>query len=90
MLSSVDLPLPEGPSSTTSSPRCEREVDPAQRVHLDLAHVVDLGEALRAQDQIRREGGVDSGPLMFQRGLPPGHGEASGKASAFDTPGPPG
>ena len=44
MLSSVDLPLPDGPSSTTSSPREEVEVDAAQRVHVDLAHLVDLGQ----------------------------------------------
>ena len=51
MLSSVDLPLPEGPSSTTSSPRVEVEVDAAQRLHLDLAHAVDLGEAPGAENR---------------------------------------
>ena len=44
MLRSVDLPLPEGPSRTTSSPRAQIEVDAAQRLHLDLAHPVGLHE----------------------------------------------
>ena len=50
MLSSVDLPLPDGPSSTTNSPAYSIEVDAAQRVHLDLAHAVDLADVTRAED----------------------------------------
>ena len=50
MFSSVDLPLPEGPSSTTNSPAEQIEVDAAQRVHVDLAHVVDLGDLAGNED----------------------------------------
>ena len=46
MLSSVDLPLPDGPSSTTSSPGASVEVDALQRRDLELAHAVALGEAV--------------------------------------------
>ena len=44
MLSSVDLPLPDGPSSTTSSPGRQREVDALQRGDLELAHAIALGD----------------------------------------------
>ena len=50
MFSSVDLPLPEAPSSTTNSPREQVEIHAAQRVHLDLAHPIDLGQA-RARER---------------------------------------
>ena len=48
ILSSVLLPLPEGPSSTTNSPAYKIQVDAAQRVHVDLAHVIDLRQAAAA------------------------------------------
>ena len=48
MFSSVDLPLPEGPSRTTNSPLVQVDVDAAQRVHLDLAHSIHLGQAASA------------------------------------------
>ena len=44
MLRSVDLPLPDGPSRTTSSRASQVEVDAAERLHLDLAHPVGLHE----------------------------------------------
>ena len=73
MLSSVDLPLPDGPSSTTNSPAYEVEVDAAQRVHLDLAHAVDLGEApgdehggSRGGDRRRHLGIIDE-PAVVRR-----------------------
>ena len=52
MLSSVDLPLPEGPSSTTNSPAKSSRSTPAQRVHLDLAHAVGLGETLGLEHNV--------------------------------------
>ena len=44
MFSNVDLPEPEGPSSTTNSPSFSVEIHVVERVNLDFAHVVDLGE----------------------------------------------
>ena len=44
MLSSVDLPEPDGPSRTDELAGVEIEVDAGQRVHLDLAGAVGLGE----------------------------------------------
>ena len=49
MFNSVDLPLPEGPSSTRNSGLEQLEADAAQRVHVDLAHVVDLGDVAREE-----------------------------------------
>ena len=49
MLSSVDLPEPEGPEQHDQLALEQVEVDAAQRVHLDLAHAIDLREAARAQ-----------------------------------------
>ena len=46
MLSSVDLPLPDGPSSTTTSPAEMLKIDAAQGTHLHLARGVDLGQRL--------------------------------------------
>ena len=42
MFISVDLPEPEVPMMATNSPASMVSVDAAQRVHLDVAHVVDL------------------------------------------------
>ena len=56
MLSSVDLPLPEGPSRTTSSDSHEVEVDAGQGVHLHLAHAVHLGEPAGAEHHGRWRG----------------------------------
>ena len=53
-LSSVVLPHPIGPMIATISPRADREVDAAQRLHLQLAGVVPLVDATRLDDR-RRE-----------------------------------
>ena len=54
MLSSVDLPLPDGPEQHDELAREQVEVHAAQRVHLDLAHPVDLGEVMRGKHLDRR------------------------------------
>ena len=51
MLSSVDFPDPDGPSRTTNSPGTEVEVDAAQRLHRDLAHLIDLRQRARREDR---------------------------------------
>ena len=50
MLSSVDLPLPEAPEQHDELAAPDVEVDVAQRVHLDLADAVGLGQRARAED----------------------------------------
>ena len=42
MFISVDLPEPEAPMMATNSPCSTSKLDAAQRVHLDVAHPVDL------------------------------------------------
>ena len=52
MFSSVDLPLPDGPSSTMNSPRRDVEVDVAQRVHGRLAGAVGLAQGAGRQHAV--------------------------------------
>ena len=51
MLSSVDFPDPDGPSRTTNSRGKEVEVDAAERLHGDLAHLIDLRQRARGEDR---------------------------------------
>ena len=44
MFISVDLPEPDAPMMATNSPRSIVRSDAAQRVHLDLAQHVGLGQ----------------------------------------------
>ena len=50
MLSSVDLPLPDGPEQDDELALEQIEIDAAQGVHVDLAHVVDLGDPAGDED----------------------------------------
>jgi hypothetical protein len=50
MFIKVDLPDPEGPMMASTSPGFNRETDPAQGMHLDLTHLVDLGQVFNAND----------------------------------------
>ena len=45
MLSSVVLPLPEGPTKTTNDSRVDREVHAADRLHFDFAAAIGLDQA---------------------------------------------
>ena len=47
MLSSVDLPQPDGPITATNSPGCHREVDAAQRAHRRALGLEGLAQAPR-------------------------------------------
>ena len=51
----VDLPLPDGPTTATSSPGGDREVDAAQRSVVDLPHPVDLLDAGELDQRRRAE-----------------------------------
>ena len=51
---SVDLPEPDGPTRATNSPRVDREVDAAQRVHGHAVRAEDLREAARLDDRARQ------------------------------------
>ena len=51
MLSSVDLPLPEWPEQDEELAFVDVEIDAAQRVHLHLAHRVDLRQAADLEDR---------------------------------------
>ena len=53
MFISVDLPEPDGPMMATNSPRIDAKVDARERADLDLAHRVDLGQAVDLDDLIR-------------------------------------
>ena len=53
MFISVDLPEPDAPMIATNSPGCDRERHAAQRVHLDVAHLVDLGDRFDLDDRGR-------------------------------------
>ena len=59
MFMSVDLPLPEAPTTARNAPALDREVDAAQRVHGDVAHDVGLLERPR-----RRMSGIGHGPIV--------------------------
>ena len=66
MCMSVDLPEPEGPMIATIWPFSIVEVDPAQRLHRELARVVGLGDALHADERGDGHGGV-SGARRHRR-----------------------
>ena len=51
MLSKVDFPDPDGPSRTTNSRGIEVEVNAAERLHRDLAHLIDLRQRARGEDR---------------------------------------
>jgi hypothetical protein len=50
MLSKVVLPLPDGPSSTTTSFSAIVEIDVVEGMHLHLARDVGLGQVTRCED----------------------------------------
>ena len=70
MFSSVLFPLPEGPSRTTNSPGVKVQVDAAEGVHVDLAHVIDLRDPSGGEDGFDRGrgGGHEGLPRGGQRG----------------------
>ena len=45
MLSSVDLPLPDGPEQHDEFALADFEIEIGERAHLDFAHPVNLGKA---------------------------------------------
>ncbi len=50
MFMKVLLPEPEGPMTATNSPGAIARLDPVERPHLDLAHLVDPDEILDPND----------------------------------------
>ena len=56
MFMSVDLPEPDGPTMATNSPSADGQVDAAQGLHADAAHVVDTTHGLQLEER-RRHGG---------------------------------
>ena len=61
MLSSVDLPQPDGPSRHDESAFVEGQVDVPERVHLDLAHAVDLRQVADVEEDRHRQACTDYG-----------------------------
>jgi hypothetical protein len=47
----VDLPEPDGPITATNSPRRDLERNAGERVHVGLAHPVDLDEVVRLDER---------------------------------------
>ena len=70
MLSSVDLPAAGRAEQDDELASRQVEVDAAQRVHLDLAHVVDLRELLDVEDDDVRETQLILRGLGIEDGLP--------------------
>ena len=70
MFISVDLPEPELPMTATNSPASMASVDAAQRVHLDVAHLVDLVDVVerdQRRHRLRTRGTADL-PAGWRRG----------------------
>ena len=70
MFISVDLPEPDAPMMATNSPCVDGERDAAQRVHLDVAHVVDLRDVVELQIERRSSRGPLEEPPRAVAGLP--------------------